>query len=57
MEVEGRHHDFGLVEVVPQNEWDKPFLVDRLVDEEGENVPKSFGWPESSSDATYWYLV
>ena len=48
-------HEFGLIEVEPQNDWDQPFLVDRLVDEEGANVPKSFGWPERSADTTYWH--
>jgi hypothetical protein len=48
-------HDFGLIEVEPQYDGDKPFVVNRIVDEEGIGVSTSFGWPERTGQDTYWH--
>lgn len=47
--------EFAVLEIAAQREVDKPFIVDRLVDDDGSRLSNAFGWPERSGDSTYWH--
>lgn len=50
-------HVLGLIVVQPQYEVEKPYLVDRFVNDDDEKVSHIFGWPERSGDMTYWHSL
>lgn len=56
--VEGSGDDsrqVAVIEVAAQHDRDKPFIVDRLVDDDDRRVTNAFGWPERSGDSTFWH--
>jgi hypothetical protein len=48
-------HQVAVIEVAPQHKYDKPFIVDRLVDDDDVRTTHAIGWPERSGDGTYWH--
>lgn len=56
VEVEGASpRQVAVIEVSAQHDYDKPFFVDRFVDNEGQRTKHAIGWPVRSGDGTYWH--
>lgn len=43
------------IEVAAQRDREKPFIADRLVDDNDQRVTHAIGWPERSGDSTFWH--
>ncbi len=44
-----------VIEIPAQPDRDKPFIVDRLVNDDDHRISHAIGWPERSGDSTFWH--